>query len=152
LQDASQQLQTELAKAIAAIRNDYQSAAVEERTLGAALEEQKSAATDLNRKSAGYTVLEREAHSNREVYQTLLQREKELQVLANSRGNNVRVLDHPEKPRAPFIPTPRRDLLLAMVTGAALSLGLVFFLEYLNDTVKNPDDVTAKLNIPLLGL
>ena len=96
LQDVSQQLQTELAKAIEAIRNDYQSALAEERTLAAALEEQKAAAMDLNRKSVSYTVLEREAHSNRQLYETLLLREKELQVLANSRGNNVRVADRAE--------------------------------------------------------
>ena len=96
LQDASRQLQTELAKAIDAIRNDYQSALAEERTLAAALEEQKGAAMDLNRKSVSYTVLEREADSNRQVYETLLQREKELQVMANSRGNNVRMTDRAE--------------------------------------------------------
>jgi capsular exopolysaccharide synthesis family protein len=152
LQDASHQLQTEIAKAVEAIGNDYQSAVVEEHTLAAALEEQKGAAMDLNRKSVSYTVLEREAHSNRQVYETLLQREKELQVLANSRGNNVRITDRAEMPGAPFIPTPRRDLVLAMVAATVLSLGLVFLLDYLDDTVKNPDDVTDKLNIPLLGL
>jgi capsular exopolysaccharide synthesis family protein len=152
LQDASRQLQTELAKAIEAIRNDYQSALAEERTLAAALEEQKAAAMDLNRKSVGYTVLEREADSNRKVFETLLQREKELQVMANSRGNNVRMTDHAEKPAAPFTPRPRRDLLLAIVAGLALSLGLVFLLDYLDDTVKTPDDLTDKLKIPLLGL
>jgi succinoglycan biosynthesis transport protein ExoP len=151
-QDVSRQLQTELAKAIAAIRNDYESAAAEERTLATALEEQKAAAMDLNRKSVSYTVLEREAHSNRQVYETLLQREKELQVMANSRGNNVRMTDPAEKPGAPFVPTPRRDLLLAIVAGLGLSLGLVLFLDYLDDTVKNPDDLTGELNLPLLGL
>ena len=126
LQDVSRQLQTELAKAIEAIRNDYKSALAEERTLAAALEEQKAAAMDLNRKSVSYTVLEREAHSNRQLYEALLLREKELQVLANSRGNNVRVTDRAEQPGAPFIPTPRRDLMLAIVAGLALVAGSGF--------------------------
>ena len=147
----TRQLQTEFAKAIEAIRNDYQSALTEERTLTAALEEQKAAAMDLDRKSVGYTVLEREADSNRKVYETLLQREKELQVMANSRGNNVRMTDHAERPGAPFTPTPLRDVLLALIAGLTLSLGLVFVLEYLDDTVKNPDDLTEKLKVPLLG-
>ena len=51
---------------------------------------------DLSRKNVSYTVLEREAQSNRQVYETLLQREKELQVMANSRGNNVRLMDRAE--------------------------------------------------------
>ena len=152
LQDVSRQLESEIAKAIDAIRNDYQGALAEERTLAAALEEQKGAAMDLNRKSVSYTVLEREAHSNRQVYETLLQRENELQVLANSRGSNVRVTDRAYTPVVPFTPRPLRDLALASIAGLVLSLGLVFFLDYLNDTVKNPDDVTDKLKIPFLGL
>jgi capsular exopolysaccharide synthesis family protein len=151
-QDASQQLQTEIAKAVEAIKNDYESAAFEERTLNAELDDQKAAAMDLNRKSVSYTVLERDAKSNRLVYESLLQREKELQVMANSRGNNVSVTDRAERPNAPFVPTPGRDLILAVVAGMVLSLGLVFFLEHLDDTVKSPDDVTDALNLPLLGL
>ena len=152
LEDVKVQLQTELKKAIAAIQNDYESARAEERTLAGSLEEQKNAAMDLNRKSVSYTVLERDANSNRQVYETLLQREKELQVMANSRGNNVRITDRAEQPVAPFTPAPRRDLMLALMAGVSLALGLVFVLDYLNDTVKTPDDVTEKLKIPLLGL
>jgi capsular exopolysaccharide synthesis family protein len=152
LQDVSHQLDTELAKATEAVRNDYQSALAEEQTLAAALEEQKDAAMDLNRKGIGYTVLQREAQSNRQLYEALMLREKELQVMANGRGNNVRVTDYAEKPDAPFTPTPARDIVLAIVAGFALSLGLVFLLEYLDDTVKTPDDITQKLKIPFLGI
>lgn len=152
LQDVTRQLQTEVAKAIDAIRIEYEAARLEERTLSAALEDQKSAAIDLDRKNVGYTVLEREARSNRQVYETLLQREKELQVLAGSRGNNVWIIERAEQvPAVPFTPTPARDLVLAIVAGLALSLGLVFLLDYLDDTIKSPDDVTDKLMIPLLG-
>jgi capsular exopolysaccharide synthesis family protein len=152
IQDAQRQLTLELAKAIDAIKNDYQSALTEERTLAAALEEQKRTAMDLSRKNVGYTVLEREAHSNRQVYETLLQREKELQVLANSQGNNVRLMDRAELPRAAFTPNPRRDLLLALGAGLALAIGLVLALDYLDDTIKTPEDVTRKLKLPFLGL
>jgi capsular exopolysaccharide synthesis family protein len=152
IQDAQRQLALELAKALDAIKNDYQSALAEERTLAAALEEQKGTAMDLSRKNVGYTVLEREAHSNRQVYEALLQREKELQVLANSQGNNVRLMDRAETPAVPFTPNPRRDLLLALVAGLALALGLVLAIDYLDDTVKTPEDVTRKLKLPFLGI
>jgi capsular exopolysaccharide synthesis family protein len=152
IQDAQRQLSMELAKAIDAIRNDYQSAVSEERTLAGALEEQKGAAMDLSRKNVGYTVLEREAQSNRQVYETLLQREKELQVMANSQGNNVRLMDRAEIPGAPFTPNPRRDLMLAIGAGLALALGLVLGIDYLDDTIKTPEDVTRKLKLPFLGM
>ncbi|HLB45339.1 MAG TPA: polysaccharide biosynthesis tyrosine autokinase [Candidatus Limnocylindrales bacterium] len=150
--DAERQLASELAKAADAVRNDYQSALSEERTLSAALEDQKGAAMDLNRKSVSYSVLEREAESNRQIYETLLQREKELQVLANSTGNNVRLIDRAELPHVPFTPRPSRDLLLATIAGLALALGLVLAIDYLDDTVKTPEDVTKKLRLTFLGL
>ena len=53
----------------------------------------KGAAMDLNRKSVSYTVLEREAQSNRQIYDSLIQRQNELQIVSNSGGNNVRLMD-----------------------------------------------------------
>ena len=150
--DAEQQLASEISKAAEAIRNDYQSALAEERSLTAALERQKAAAMDLDQKNVSYTVLEREAQSNRSVYETLLQREKELQVLANSRGNNVRVTDRAEVPTKPFSPNPFRDLTLAIIVGLAAGLGLVVAIDYLDDTIKTPEDVTRRLKVPFLGM
>ena len=63
---------------------------LEERTLSQNLEAAKADAQDLSRKSVDYNVMEREAKSNRQVYESLLQREKELRVSSNSRANNVR--------------------------------------------------------------
>jgi capsular exopolysaccharide synthesis family protein len=152
IQDASQRLQDELAKAIAAIRSDYQSAVAEEQTLTAALEAQKKDAADLSRKSVGYGLLEREANSNRQVYEALLLREKELQVMANSRGNNVRVTDRAEKPSAPFTATLRRNVTWSVGAGIALALTVVLVLSHLHDTIASPEDVTKFLQVPLLGL
>jgi capsular exopolysaccharide synthesis family protein len=152
IEDARRQLQLEISRAADAIRNEYQSALAEERTLAGALEEQKGAAMDLNRKSVGYTVLERDAKSNRQVYEALLQREKELQVTANGRGNNVRLMDRAETPGGPLTPNPRRDLMLAILAGLVLAVGLVLGIDYLDDTVKTPEDVTGKLKMAFLGM
>jgi len=152
LDDATRQLQSDLAKAVEGIRNDYQSAQIEERTLVEALEAQKGEAMSLDRKSVGYTLLEREAQSNRQVYEALLLREKELQVMANSRGNNVRITDPAQTPSEPFSPQLERRLLQSVGFGFAIALSLVFFLDYLDDTVRDPSDVTDRLRVPLLGL
>jgi uncharacterized protein involved in exopolysaccharide biosynthesis len=57
---------------------------------------------DLERKSGGYVVLQRQADSDRQLWQSLLQQQKELQVVSNSRSNNVQVMDRAEAPGAPF--------------------------------------------------
>lgn len=152
IKDATRQLDQELAKAIDAIKNDYQAAVAEEQALTGSLEEQKGAAVSLGRKSVSYTVLEREAQSNRQVHESLLTREKELQVLASSRGNNVRMAEDAEVPGAPFAPNLRRALILALLAGLCLAVGLVAGLSYLDDTIKTPEDIAAKLGVPFLGM
>ena len=67
IRDSQRQLETEIAKALEAIRNDYQTALAEERSLERSLEDQKGAVLTLSRKNVSYTVLEREAQSNRQV-------------------------------------------------------------------------------------
>ncbi|MGE0443789.1 MAG: GumC family protein [Vicinamibacterales bacterium] len=152
LTDAQRQLQAEIARIVDGIKTDYQQALEEERQLAADLEAQKVQATDLNRKSIDYSVLEREAESNRQVYESLLQREKELRVVSNSRANNVRLLDRAEVPGLPFTPNTRRAWMMALLFGAVLGIGAAFALDYLDDTVKTPEDVTWRLRLPFLGL
>ena len=93
------QLDLETARAMQSIRNDYDTAVLEERTLAQTLEAAKADAQELSRKSVDYNVMEREAKSNRQVYESLLQREKELRVVSNSRANNVRLIDRAEVPK-----------------------------------------------------
>jgi capsular exopolysaccharide synthesis family protein len=152
LQDAQRQYDLSVAGAVQSVRNEYEAALIEERSLSQNLEGAKSEATDLNRKGIGYGVMEREAKSNREVYQSLLTREKELRVSANSRTNNVRVIDHAETPKAPVTPGGRRTWLISVVVGLVLSVAVALGLDYMNDTIKTPEDVTRRLKLPFLGL
>jgi succinoglycan biosynthesis transport protein ExoP len=152
LQDAQRQLDIAIAGAVQSVRNEYETAVIEEQTFAKNLEGAKSEATVLNRKGIGYGVMEREAKSNREVYQSLLTREKELRVSANSRTNNVRVVDRAEIPRAPITPGGRRTWLMSAVIGLALAVAVALGLDYMNDTIKTPEDITRRLKLPFLGL
>jgi polysaccharide biosynthesis transport protein len=151
LQDVQRQFDLEVAKALQAIKNEYETAVLEEQTLSRNLEAAKADATDLTRKSIDYNVMEREAKSNRQIYEALLQREKELRVSSNSRSNNVRVVDRAEVPKSPK-GGDRRTWVFAAAMGLVLSLVVVFGLDYMNDTIKTPEDVTRRLSAPLLGL
>ena len=152
LSDAQRQLDLELSMAVQSVRNEYETALLEERTLSKNLEGAKAEATDLNRKGIGYGVMEREAQSNRQVYEALLTREKELRVSANSRTNNIRIVDRAEVPRAPITPSGRRTWLMSVIVGLTLSVAVALGLDYMNDTIKTPEDVTRRLKLPFLGL
>jgi len=152
LQDAQRQLDLEIARAVQSVKNEYETAVLQEQTLARNLDGAKSEAQDLNRKGIGYGVMEREAKSNREVYQSLLTREKELRVSANSRTNNVRLVDRAETPRAPITAGGRRTVLMSLTIGLVLAVAVALGLDYMNDTIKTPEDVTRRLKLPFLGL
>ena len=98
-----------------------QAALSEERSLQGALDSQKGEALSLNRKGIEYGVLQREAESNRQIYESLMQRTKETGISGERRPSNIRVVDPAEVPRAPILPrTPARHLTLALVGGLRL--------------------------------
>lgn len=152
LANAERTLDSEIRKAVQNAKNEFDAAVTQERELQRQLSEAKVAATELGRKGVNYAVLSREAESNRTVYNQLLTREKELRVVANSRTNNVRVVDRAEVPSVPFAPNHRRDWVYAIALGLALGLGIAFGIDYLDDTVKTPDDITRRLRLKFLGL
>lgn len=152
LQEAQRQYEVEISRSVQQIKNDYDTALLEEQTMGRALDAAKADAQDLSKKSVNYNVMEREAKSNRQVYESLLQRANELRVSSNSRQNNVRVVDHAEVPKGPMAPAGRRTWLLSLGVGLVLSVAVAYGLDYMNDTIKTPEDVTRRLKLPFLGL
>ncbi len=152
IESARAALVTQRARVIESARNEYEAAVNEEKSYAGQLEAQKGAAMDLDRKSGAYQILQRQAETNRTIYQSLMQQQKELRVVSNSRTNNVIVQDRAEAPGGPFSPNARRDWFTALMAGLLVALGLAFGLEYLDDTIKTPDDVTERLRLPLLGL
>jgi len=121
-------------------------------TITQGLENAKVDAQQLSIKSVDYNVMQRDAQTNRTIYDTLLARQKELTVSSNSRANNVRVIDHAEVPRGPMAPTGRRTWLLSLAVGLTLAIAVAYGLDYMNDTIKTPEDVTRRLKLPFLGL
>ncbi len=150
--DAQRTVVIEIRRAIGAVRSEYQSALDDEQQLQIDFEAQQILAADLSRKEVDYRLLERQSESDQRVYESLLQNQKELQVVANSRANNVQLMDRAQTPSAPFTPNRQRDWLRAVMVGLILAVGLVAVVGYLDDTVKTPDDISKRLHLPLLGL
>ena len=119
-------------------------ALAQERSLTGALDAQKSEALGLNRKGIEYTVLQREAESNRQVYESLLQRTKETGISGELKSSNIRVVDPAEVPTNPVLPRRSNDLMMALLAGSVLALGLVFLFEYLDNRIKSPQELRAR--------
>ena len=152
IENAKRRLVAERTKVLENVRNDYNAKLAEERSFSGQLQEQKALANDLDKKGGNYNILKRKADSERDVYNRLLMQQKELSVQANSRANNVQVMDRAEVPATPILPNPRKDWITALLAGITIAVGLAFGIEYLDDTVKTPEDITRRLKLPLLGL
>ena len=152
IEAAARLLVAERRKVIESAKNEYEAAVAQERNFGSDLERANAANIELDRKSGDYRILQRDLDSQRQIFQSLLDRQKQLSVVANSRANNVRLMDRAEPKRTPISPNPRRDWLTAILAGLTVAFALAFGIEYLDDTIKTPEDVTKRLRLPLLGL
>ncbi len=142
----------EAGKIVQSLKNNYELAQAKERSLKDALGKQEQGALTLSKKSIQYGVLQREAESAKEVYDLLVKRFKETTLTEDMKSVNVRVVDKAEAPTDPVKPKKALNLLLALVLGLTAGTGMAFFAEYLDNTVKTPDDVKRYLKVPYLGM
>lgn len=142
----------ETKKVVTSVRKDYDAAVRRENYLKTAFEKQKTEALELNSRAVQYQILKREADTNRELYNGLLQRMKETGISASITASNIQIIDPAETPKAPFKPNKQRNILLALMVGLFGGVGLAFLAEYLDNTIKTPEDVEKRTQMPSLGL
>lgn len=145
-------LQGEIGKEVQSVRNQYLAAQSQENSLVAALDQQKQEALRMNRKGIEYGVLERDAESNRQIYDSLLKRANETGVSGELKTSNIRIVDRAEIPRSPVSPRRALNVLLSMIGGLFIGIGLVFFFDYLDNRIKMPEEIAHYLGMPSLGM
>ena len=152
IQAAEAKIQAEVARIVQGMRNDYEAALSEEKSLSSALAQQQQEALALNRKRIEYGVLERDTNSNRQMFDSLMQRTKETGVSGELKTGNIRIIDKAEVPSSPVSPNVFNNLLLGLLGGLTLAIGLAFAFEYVDDRIKNPDELKKHLGLPFLGM
>jgi capsular exopolysaccharide synthesis family protein len=145
-------IQGEIAKVVQSIRTEYETAQAQENSLVGALEQQKAEAMALSRKGIDYGVLQRDANTNRQMFDALLQRSKETGVSAELKSTNIHIVDAATVPTSPISPRKLLNLLMAVFGGGIFAVGLAFFFEYLDNRVKSPEEIKRYLGLPFLGL
>jgi capsular exopolysaccharide synthesis family protein len=144
--------QKEVQRIIETARVDYESSLRKESLIRTAFEQQYVKAVKMKEKAIRYNILKRESDTNKELYKSLLLRMKETGVSAAMTASNIQVIDQAEVPGSPYTPNKQRNLLLAAVVGLFLGVGLAFFFEYLDNTVKTPEDVEQLIRLPSFGM
>jgi capsular exopolysaccharide synthesis family protein len=136
-------------------RSELQMAERREESLQTVLRGQKAEAMALNTNAVEYNNLRVEVATKRALLDTLLKRQSETEMttrLKGTRESSIRIVDRALPPGGRYSPSYRRNGLLGLLLGLAGGLGLAFFLEYLDRSIRSPEQVESVLQLPALGV
>jgi len=154
--DQQKEIQKDLAKArqtvIEGVRQDYETAKQRVALLQDELTAQKAEANNMAEKLVQYNILEHDAKANRQLYDGLQEKLKEATISAGLRSSNIRIVDPALVPTTPSAPRKTRNILLSILVGLVGGIGLAVFREYLDNTVKSPDDIESLTGLPSLAV
>lgn len=136
----------------AVLRQTYQASLSRERQLTAQVNKLTGRVLDFRRRSIQYNILQREVDTNRQLYDALLQRYKEIGVAGGVGVNNIAVVDDAEMPVAPDRPRPLFNMALALFAGLIVGGALALVFEQIDEGLTDPIEVEDALGLPLIGV
>jgi len=149
-------LEAELAKAppeiLTSIQRRYEAAVSRENLLRRSYDQQKGTTTQQTRDQIDLIALTRGLETDQQYLNTLLQRQRELQVASGDRSNDVNIATYSRLPKEPIGPQRLRNIFIAFLLSLCAGIGLAFLLDFLDDTVKTVDDIDRYLHLPALAL
>jgi len=149
------ELETEITSALQAAETEYKTALNKEMALNNLLEEQKTDVAQMNSNAIQYNNLLIEAQNMRDLLSSLEQKQSETLVsarLGDLKTTNVSVIEPAEVPLRPVSPKKKLSLMLALMVGLFGGVGLAFVLEYLDNSVKSPEEAEKLTGVPSLGV
>ncbi len=134
---------------------DYQTALRQEQTLAAEVGRSKGEAINQSSAAVGYTNLKVEIETRRQMFDELLKKQSETDVsarLQGTRDSNIRIIDSALTPGGPFRPSLRQDVTYGLMLGLLLGIGIAFLIEFLDRTIKTPEEIERRLKLPTLAV
>lgn len=142
-------------KAVESARSDLASASARETSLRNAYDQQRGETQKLNVNAAKYLDLRMTAETKQTVLATLQKQLNETEVAARLRGSassNIHWVDHAQEPGGRFNVSMRKNMRTAFPIGILLGLAAIFFLEYMDRSVKTPEEMERVTQFASLGV
>jgi len=136
---------------VAGVAKEYETARANEQAIAGALGQSKAEIQGLNRKEFQLGVLEREAQSNRQLYDMFLNRAKETNVSTDLQSTVARVVDPAIVPGAAYAPKKSQIVAIASIVALIIGMMLSLLLDRINNTINTAGEVEARLGVPMLG-
>jgi len=116
------------------------------------IDETRSESLNLNKKASNYDIVRGEATETKRIYDLISTRIKEIDLSSSLLNNNLTILDRSPIPNAPVRPRVLLNLAVGIFLGLLLSVGTVFFLDYMDNTIRTSEDVERFLQMNLLAI
>jgi capsular exopolysaccharide synthesis family protein len=152
IKELDQVIEKEKVNALNRLESDYREARQRETLLTQALDQQKAETNQMAERLVEYNIIKREAEANKAMYDGLLTKLKEAGISVALQSSNIRVVDPAMIPTYPSRPAKTRNIALAFLVGLIGGIGLALLREYLDNTVKTPDDIETLSRLPSLAV
>ena len=137
----------------ASLANEYQAARANEKALERSMAEAKGSVQTINRKEFQLGALERAVATNRQLYETFVNRLKETNAASDAQASPIaRVADPAVPPQEPIKPKKRQIVMIAFLLAIFFGVMVAILLEHLDKSVNTADDVEEKLRQPMLAM
>jgi len=149
------ELENEIRKAVDASEADFRASQKKEVSLQDMLESQRTEVSKMDSNAILYNSLRIEVENMRELLNSLVSKQNETLVsarLGGLRTSNIKIIDRALVPGGPFTPNTRMNILMALLVGLVGGLGLIFLVEYMDNTVKGPEDAEKITGLASLGI
>ncbi|MES2937406.1 MAG: polysaccharide biosynthesis tyrosine autokinase [Pseudomonadota bacterium] len=152
IDEIESQIKVEYASIVTVVKSQFEAARQLETELRAKVEQTRKQVLVTQDSGIEYNLLKREVDTNRTLYDGLLQRLKQVGVASNLTTNNVSIVDAAAQPLFPYKPNLQANLMAGIGIGLFLGLCLVFVLEFMDDSIKFPEEIERALGLPLMGV
>lgn len=136
---------------VARVRSDYDQAVSREVMLRRALGQTKADFDRINSRAFEYQQLRREADADKKLYEELTRRIKEATINASFQNSSVRLADIARPPAKPVFPNIPLNIGLAFLFATVLAVGAAIVSDVLDNTVRDPEELSRALNVQVLG-
>jgi capsular exopolysaccharide synthesis family protein len=144
-------IDAEVQTVLRSIKGQFEAAKRQEELLRNRVSQTRNEVLVVQDRSVDMNLLQRELDTNRQVYDSLLQRLKEVSVTGGLTTNNLSVVDEAKTPLYPHSPRPTINLGLGLVLGLFVGMLAALLREQLDDSIKHSDEVETFFGLPLLG-
>ena len=152
IREIDRQLAAEVKTIKGSLKGAYAASRTQEEEMRKQIDGLRAEVLDLQKRSIEYNILKRDAETNQRLYDSLLQRYREVDIAGGVGANNIFIIDRAETPGAPSAPLVLRSIMLSVLLGVGAGLASAFVLERLDDTVGSIEEVERVSGLATLGV